>query len=96
MNPPLPPVDYSQPALFIGGAADGKRSVTAGYPVFRVPVLHEPKSLRDTGDMFSTSFETETYNLEFLASPDKVHLLYVHDSLNTSQAIERLLTHYRP
>lgn len=46
--------------------------------------------------MFSTSFETETYNLEFLASPDKVHLLYVHDSLNTSQAIERLLTHYRP
>lgn len=85
--------------LFIGGPADGQWK-QADHEHWQVPVYPTPAVAPyvrwpTEPDADHLCF-TATYRKRFWRSDKGVYEMYVLDSMTDSEAMQRLLTHYRP
>jgi len=95
----MEPTTSSRSALFVGGLADGQRHPDPDYPHW-VMARHNyhplPPYLTDYPESVSYRTEKAVYRRELLRSGSEEWVIYVLDSLTTTQAMRMLVSGYSP
>ncbi len=80
--------------LFVGGCADGDRTVTSGDPWVRVPKYAALLPVTRSHELFSIDDDSELYERHILHCDGDAFLIYCPKGWTDRQAIEALLDAY--